>query len=148
MDFYNFDKEFDHTSGLFFTLRRAFTLTKCQFRSGPVKNWPYKRVDLTSVDHISGRDYTTHHSEAVILLCGGGGGIVVEDEGADVPDAPLGVLAPLGRQLGEDLPVKGLHHGDGGLGGDSIDFKNSPKIAHESNEAKSVAGKIRLLLHV
>ena len=35
----------------------------------------------------------------------------------DVADPPLGVLAPPGRQLGQHLPVEGLHHGDGGHGG-------------------------------
>ena len=61
-DIGNFDQDFDRTSGLsraFLTLKRAFSLTINQFRSGLAKNCPYKRVDLTSVDHTSGRHCTT-----------------------------------------------------------------------------------------
>ena len=36
--------------------KRVYLLTKHQFRSGSPKNWPYKRVDLTSVALTSGLD--------------------------------------------------------------------------------------------
>ena len=40
------------TSGLLISIRDIWL--------GPTKNSPYKRVDLTSVDHLSGRDCTRH----------------------------------------------------------------------------------------
>ena len=61
----------------FSDLKRAFSLTKCPFRSGPTQNWPYKLVDPTSVDHTSGQHCTwgasrrTANARAHILLnCG------------------------------------------------------------------------------
>ena len=38
----------------FWPYKRANLLIECSFGSGPAKNWPYKRVDLTSVDHTIG----------------------------------------------------------------------------------------------
>ena len=37
-----------------FDLEACFYITKSPFCSGPTKNWPYKQVDLTSMDHTSG----------------------------------------------------------------------------------------------
>ena len=42
----------------FWPYKRGNVTLKCSFCSGLAKNWPYKRVDFTSVDHTSGRDCT------------------------------------------------------------------------------------------
>ena len=39
----------------FWPYKQVNLLIECPFGSGPAKNWPYMRVDLTSVDLISGR---------------------------------------------------------------------------------------------
>ena len=59
-------QKIDHTSGVL-DLEAGFLLTKCPIRSGPARNWPYKRVELTSVDHTSGRDCT--YNPLPYLLC-------------------------------------------------------------------------------
>ena len=38
----------------FFDLEACFFTNKMPIRSGLAKNWPYKRIDLTSMDHTSG----------------------------------------------------------------------------------------------